>query len=88
MVLSGRNHHHYDRRDVPIRKQGGHRTKVKIGCDVWLGAGVRVTCDVADGTVVGTGSVVTKTYEPYAVLVGVPAKPVGWRGQSLHTDVH
>jgi len=82
-ILSGRNHHNYERRDIPIRKQGGHRTMVKIGRDVWLGSGTKITCDVNEGSVVATGAVVTKLYEPYAILAGIPAKPIGIRGTSV-----
>lgn len=86
VVLSGKNHHYYQRRDIPIRKQGGERQRVRIGRDVWLGARTTITVDVAEGSVVGAGALVTKTYEPYMVLVGVPAKPVAERGAPPQTE--
>jgi acetyltransferase-like isoleucine patch superfamily enzyme len=53
----------------------------KIGCNVWLGAGVTVLggIEVGDYCVVGAGAVVTKSLPPYSVAYGVPAKVVGTR---------
>lgn len=52
-----------------------------IGCDVWLGAGVRVMggVTIGDGCVVGAGAVVVKDLPPYSISVGVPAKVIGFR---------
>ena len=53
----------------------------KIGCNVWLGAGVTVLggIEVGDYCVVGAGAVVTKSLPPYSVAYGVPARVVGTR---------
>lgn len=50
----------------------------KIGCDVWLGAGVRVLAGVTigDGCIVGAGSVVVEDLPPYSIAVGAPARVV------------
>jgi len=34
---------------------------------------------IGDGSVVGTGAVVTKSIPPYSIAVGVPARPVKLR---------
>lgn len=52
---------------------------VQIGNDVWLGRDVKILAGavIPDGSVVGAGAVVTKgEYEPYSILVGVPARCV------------
>lgn len=50
--------------------------EIKIGHDVWIGEGV--TClpgvEVATGSVVGAGSVLTKSTQPYGIYAGNPAK--------------
>ena len=49
---------------------------VVIGDHVWLGARVSVLpgVTIGEGAVVATGSVVTKSLEPYGLYAGVPAK--------------
>ena len=49
---------------------------VHIGDDVWVGAGAIIMADLATGTVVGAGSVVTKATEPYSIVVGNPARKI------------
>lgn len=49
---------------------------IKIGHDVWIGE--RVTClpgvEIATGSVIGAGSIVTKSTQPYGIYAGNPAK--------------
>jgi len=54
---------------------------IVFGDDVWLGAGVSVLpgIQIADGTVVGANSVVTKNTQPFSVMVGIPAKVIRFR---------
>jgi acetyltransferase-like isoleucine patch superfamily enzyme len=55
--------------------------QIKFGNDVWIGAGASVLpgVEVAEGTVVGANSVVTKDTESYSVVVGAPARVVRFR---------
>lgn len=52
-----------------------------IGNDVWIGCNAVVSSGVTigDGAIVGAGAVVTKDVEPYSIVVGVPAKCIGYR---------
>lgn len=55
--------------------------KVTLGHDVWLGHNVTVMpgVTIGSGAAVGSGAVVTKDVEPYAVVVGAPAKKIRMR---------
>jgi virginiamycin A acetyltransferase len=79
VVLSGRRQHEFGRPDVPMRLQPGTHRCVKIGEDVWAGASVTIAEDIAPHTVIASGAVVTKSFEPYDIIGGVPAKPIGSR---------
>jgi virginiamycin A acetyltransferase len=87
VVLSGRSQHGFSRLDLPMRRQPGAHRCVKIGDDVWAGASVTIAEDVAPHTVIASGAIVTKTFEPYDIIGGVPAKPIGSRLKQP-TDVH
>jgi phosphonate metabolism protein (transferase hexapeptide repeat family) len=51
---------------------------VTIGHDVWIGHNAIIMPGViiGNGAVIGSGAVVTKDVEPYAIMVGVPAKKI------------
>lgn len=61
-----------------IRSQPDVALPTRIGCDVWLGAGVTVLggVTIGDGCVVGAGAVVTHDLPPNTIALGIPAKPV------------
>jgi UDP-2-acetamido-3-amino-2,3-dideoxy-glucuronate N-acetyltransferase len=63
------------------RKNEYRSTLVKKGAT--LGANCTVVCGVTIGeyAFVGAGAVVNKDVKPYALMVGVPARQVGWMSQ-------
>jgi len=76
LVLSGSSQHGIKRLDVPMRLQEGRVERVSIGQDCWIGSGAIIHADVADHSVVGCGSIVTRKFAPFDVLAGVPAKKI------------
>ena len=63
------------------RKNEYRNTLVKKGAT--LGANCTVVCSVTIGefAFVGAGAVVNKDVKPYALMVGVPARQVGWMSE-------
>lgn len=51
---------------------------IVIGNDVWIGNGATILSGVkiGDGAIIGTNAVITKNVNPYAIVVGNPAKEV------------
>jgi acetyltransferase-like isoleucine patch superfamily enzyme len=64
-----------------IRSKPDILLPVKIGSDVWIGAGCKILggVTIGDGCVVGAGAVVTKDLPPYSISVGNPAKVIKYR---------
>ena len=74
-----------------VRKDEFKTTKLKKGCSI--GANATIVCGVEIGeyALIGSGAVITKDVQPYALMVGVPAKQIGWvskAGNTLHFDEH
>ncbi|MEQ1790175.1 MAG: acyltransferase [Rickettsiales bacterium] len=70
--------HIFDDPNQLIRSQGNKELGIKIGNDVWIGAGARVLdgVEIGEGCVIGAGAVVTKNTVPYSVNVGCPARKI------------
>jgi hypothetical protein len=66
--------HEFEDAGKAIDDQGGEIRKVLIGADCWVGNAAVILADIADGVVVGAGSVVVKPCEKYGVYVGNPAR--------------
>jgi UDP-2-acetamido-3-amino-2,3-dideoxy-glucuronate N-acetyltransferase len=71
----------YNPRSLIERKSEYRNTIVKKGAT--LGANCTIVCGVTIGefAFIGAGAVVNKDVKPYALMVGVPAKQVGWMSE-------
>jgi acetyltransferase-like isoleucine patch superfamily enzyme len=74
--------HEYQDVTLPVAAQGttqGGSIIIEPGC--WIGFGAAVLCNrgvlrIGRNSVIGANAVVTTDVPPYAVVVGVPARPV------------
>lgn len=71
----------YNPRSLIERKSEYRNTLVKKGAT--LGANCTIVCGTTIGefAFIGAGAVVNKDVKPYALMVGVPAKQVGWMSE-------
>jgi len=85
-IINGKEQHGIARLDVPIREQPGVFPRVTIGRDTWIGDRACVLADVGKHCVIGAGAVVVEPIPDYAVAVGVPARVVRMRNQTLQDN--
>ena len=74
--------HYFSRTDMPLQNQGHDHGDIIIDDDVWIGdnAVVLKGVHIGRGAIIGAGAVVTKNIPSMAIAVGIPAKPLRWRG--------
>jgi UDP-2-acetamido-3-amino-2,3-dideoxy-glucuronate N-acetyltransferase len=58
----------------------GQYSKTHVGKGASIGANATIVCgnDIGEYAFIGAGAVVTKYVPPYALVVGNPAKHIGW----------
>ena len=71
----------YNPRSLIERKNEYRDTLVKKGAT--LGANCTIICGVTinEYAFIGAGAVINKNVPPYALMIGVPAKQIGWMSQ-------
>jgi UDP-2-acetamido-3-amino-2,3-dideoxy-glucuronate N-acetyltransferase len=68
-----------------VRREEFKKTLLKKGCSI--GANATIVCGVTIGeyALIGSGTVVNKDVKPYALMVGVPARQIGWVSKAGNT---
>ncbi|HTB31897.1 MAG TPA: acyltransferase [Bacteroidia bacterium] len=71
-------------RSAIVRK--GQYAKTKVHKGATIGANSTIVCghDIGEYAFIGAGAVVTKTVKSYALMVGNPAKQIGWMSEYGH----
>jgi UDP-2-acetamido-3-amino-2,3-dideoxy-glucuronate N-acetyltransferase len=64
----------------------GEYAKTHVGKGASIGANATIVCghDIGEYAFIGAGAVVTKTIPAYSLVVGNPAKQIGWVGEYGH----
>uniref|UniRef100_UPI004048A041 DapH/DapD/GlmU-related protein n=1 Tax=Algoriphagus sp. TaxID=1872435 RepID=UPI004048A041 len=64
----------------------GQYSKTHVGKGVSIGANATIVCghDIGEFAFIGAGAVVTKNVPAYALLVGNPARQLGWMSEHGH----
>jgi len=85
--IVGRNYD-YSRLDAPLAEQGATSKGIRIGDNVWIGAGVTILdgAVVGDNTIVVANSLVNRRYPANAILQGAPAKVILDRSRTPGDD--
>jgi len=68
-----------------VRREEFRKTLLKRGCSV--GANATIVCGITIGeyALIGSGAVVNRDIKPYALMVGVPARQIGWVSRAGNT---
>ncbi|NQY68670.1 MAG: N-acetyltransferase [Flavobacteriales bacterium] len=65
-----------------VNRRGEYMT-TRVGTGASIGANATIVCghDIGKFSFIGAGAVVTKEIAPYAMVVGNPAKQIGWMSE-------
>jgi UDP-2-acetamido-3-amino-2,3-dideoxy-glucuronate N-acetyltransferase len=67
------------------RKDEFKTTLLKKGCSIGANATIVCGATIGEYALIGSGAVINKDVKPYALMVGVPARQIGWVGISGNT---
>jgi putative colanic acid biosynthesis acetyltransferase WcaF len=67
----------------------GYQAGIVIEDRVWIATRATILAGVTigEGATVGAGAVVTRDVEPFSVVAGIPAKPIGRRPETLRYEL-
>lgn len=90
-VLIQDHNHAYENITLPIKEQGltpGGTIRIEQGC--WIGHGAAIVCNqdelvIGRNSVVAANALVTRSFPPYSVIVGNPARLVRQFDQATRT---
>jgi UDP-2-acetamido-3-amino-2,3-dideoxy-glucuronate N-acetyltransferase len=71
----------YNPRALIERKNEYRNTVVRKGATLGANCTIVCGCTIGEYAFIGAGSVVNKNVKPYALMVGVPAKHIGWMSE-------
>ena len=71
-------------RSAVNRKNQYQTTKIGKGASIGANATIICGCEIGDYAFIGAGAVVTKSIPNYALVVGNPAKQIGWVSEHGH----
>jgi UDP-2-acetamido-3-amino-2,3-dideoxy-glucuronate N-acetyltransferase len=71
----------YNPRSLIERKSEYRNTFVKKGATLGANCTIICGCTIGEYAFIGAGAVVNKDVKPYALMVGVPAKQIGWMSE-------
>jgi len=68
-----------------VRREEFKKTLLKRGCSI--GANATIVCGVIIGeySLIGSAALINKDVKPYALMVGVPARQIGWVSKAGNT---
>lgn len=66
--------------------RSGQYSRTHVGRGATIGANATIVCghDIGEFAFIGAGTVVTKTVQPYALIVGNPGIQIGWISEFGH----
>ena len=72
---------HQHKRGNYIKNQGYNHGEIHLNNDVWIGAHATIlpNCQLGEGSIIGSNTVVTKSVDPHGIYSGVPAKKIAER---------
>ncbi len=71
-------------RSFIVRKEEFKKTLLKKGCSIGANATIICGCTIGRYALIGAGCVVNKDIKDFALVVGVPARQIGWVSKAGH----